>query len=30
MEHNKLTPKSAMTIGAFMAVIIILSIVIAS
>jgi preprotein translocase subunit Sec61beta len=30
MEHNKLTPEGAMTIGAFMAVIIILSIIIAS
>jgi hypothetical protein len=30
MEHNKLTPEGAMTIGAFMAVVIILSIVIAS
>jgi hypothetical protein len=30
MEHNKLTPEGAMAIGAFMAVIIILSIVIAS
>jgi hypothetical protein len=30
MEHNKLTPEGAITIGAFMAVMVILSIVIAS
>jgi hypothetical protein len=30
MEHNKLTPEGAMAIGAFVTVIVILSIVIAS